>query len=48
MSRHNFIQAGNTIRAFDLGNLRVTLAEKGETEPMTLSEAKVACTIRRK
>jgi hypothetical protein len=28
--------------------VRVTLAEKGETEPMTLSEAKAACKIRRK
>ncbi len=28
--------------------LRVILAEKGATEPMTLSEAKVACKTRRK
>ncbi len=28
--------------------LRVTLAEKGETEPITLSEVKAACKIRRK
>ncbi len=41
-------KAGNTIWAFDVGKLRVTLAEKGETEPMPLSEAKVACKIRRK
>jgi hypothetical protein len=28
--------------------VRVTLAPKGETEPMTLTEAKVACKILRK